>query len=107
MRNTVLDLSNTCSSVTPVDLVGGFQHIIDVYFPYNMVVHLTSSVGASKEPLLHASNYLSLQIEIDDMCHAEGMTFNHGEKSQFWRLLKLSICVGDSLISSNRHLVSG
>ena len=52
VRDTVLDLSNTCSAVTPVEILGGFQPTIYVSFPCKKVVNATDSVWDSKEPSL-------------------------------------------------------
>ena len=79
MRYNVLDQSNTCSYVTLVEIVGGFQTITYAPFPSKKVINATSSVGASKESLLRASNESSLKMSIAKMCNAEVLPFNLGE----------------------------
>ena len=56
VQDNVLYFSNTCISINPVDLVGGFKPTIYMSFTYKKSVNATSRVVDSNELSLRASN---------------------------------------------------
>ena len=104
MQNeTFRDTTDCASSLTTVSTPNvqreRFQQTINVAFPPTNVAKAKSSLGASNEALL--------EMAIADLCHAEGLPFNLGQKSRFRHVLKLARCVGDNFVPPHGNAVGG